>query len=113
MAEGRSERLDRVGKPSPGGSRDRTRSGQGTEALYSTSPQATPTSPVQIVCERCDVERGIGLLDTVRLLLPVAIVRPLARRVWTRCPACERYSWLRVRQGQALRALLDRTPWRA
>lgn len=108
MADGRSERLDRI--RGPDAARSRHRDHDGKEALYSTSPGAAPTSPVLVVCERCDVEKGIGLLDAVRLLRPPVFVNPASGRMWAKCPTCERRSWLRVRKGQALRALLDRDP---
>ena len=106
----RSSRFDRIGAPDPQRARDRDEAGK--EALYSTSPRAEPTSPVLVICERCDVERGLSLAESVRLLLPPVLVRPFAKRIWTRCPTCERYAWLRVRQGQALRAYLGQSPWR-
>lgn len=84
----------------------------GKEALYSTAPSAAPTSPVQVLCRRCDVEAGITLGAFVRLLRPPVLWNPVTRRLWTRCPTCGRRTWLRVRQGQALRALLDRRPLR-
>lgn len=113
MADGppRSPRLDRVAPPA-GARRPDRRDGRGKEALYSTSPSAAPTSAVLVVCERCDVETGLSLREAVGLVLRPAIVRPLARRIWSRCPACGRCSWLRFRQGQALRSLLGRLPGR-
>lgn len=109
MAErspGRSERLDRVTRPDAGRTRDRDE--QGKEALYSTSPKAAPSEPVLVVCERCDIERGIGFGEALRLLKPPFFYNPASRRLWARCPTCERRSWLHVRSGQALRAFLDR-----
>lgn len=98
--------FDRVRKPDPGSSRHRAR--EGKEALYSTAPTAAPSSQVLVVCERCDVESGVSVVDAVRMLMPPFLWNPLSGRLWARCPACDRRSWLRVRKGQALRALLDR-----
>lgn len=103
---GRSERLDRVQPPDV--SRPRERDHEGKEALYSTSPKAAPSEPVLVVCTRCDVERGLGLVDAAKLLRPPVFYNPASGRLWARCPTCERRSWLRVRAGQALRAFLVR-----
>jgi hypothetical protein len=105
---GRSGRFDRVAKPEPGASRHRSH--EGKEALYSTAPGAAPSSQVLVVCERCDIEKGISLLRSITLLKPPVLFNPVNKKLWARCPACERRSWLRVRKGQALRALLDRNP---
>lgn len=102
----RSERLDRVQKPDPGDSRHRSR--EGKEALYSTAPSAAPSSQVLVVCERCDVERGLSIVDALKMLKPPFLWNPVTGRLWARCPACGRRSRLRVRQGQALRAILQR-----
>lgn len=111
MAEGqRSERFDRVAKPDPTLVRDRDRAGK--EALYSTAPSAAPTSQVLVDCVRCGVESGLSLVATVRLLAPPMLWNPATGTLWARCPACRRRSRLRVRKGQALRALLDRRPGR-
>jgi hypothetical protein len=104
----RSERLDRVRAPDPRVPRQRDVAGK--EALYSTAPSAAPSSQVQVLCRRCDVEAGVSVVGFVRLLRPPVLWNPLTRRLWTRCPTCDRRSWLKVRQGQALRALLDRGP---
>jgi hypothetical protein len=104
----RSERLDRVRAPDPRAPRQRDVAGK--EALYSTAPSAAPSSQVQVLCRRCDVEAGVSVVGFVRLLRPPVLWNPLTRRLWTRCPTCDRRSWLKVRQGQALRALLDRGP---
>jgi hypothetical protein len=101
-----SERFDRVARPAPGGRADRDHSGK--EALYSTAPSAPPSSQVLVVCERCDVETGLSVVETARLLVPPVLWNPVTGRLWARCPACDRRSKLRVRQGQALRALLHR-----
>lgn len=102
----RSARFDRVQRPDPGVNRPRTRDGK--EALYSTAPTAAPSSQVLVVCERCDVETGVSILDAVRMLVPPFLWNPVTGRLWARCPACRQRSCLRVRQGQALRALFDR-----
>lgn len=90
----------------------RPRDAVGKEALYSTAPSAAPSSQVQVLCRRCDVEAGISVVALAKLLRPPVLWNPLTRRLWARCPTCGRRSWLRVRQGQALRALLDRNPLR-
>ena len=102
----RNARFDRVQRPDPGAPRTRTRDGK--EALYSTAPTAAPSSQVLVVCERCDVESGVSVLDAVRMLVPPFLWNPLTRRLWARCPACGHRACLRVRMGQALRAFLDR-----
>lgn len=106
----RSARLDRVGAPDP--RRPRSRDAVGKEALYSTAPSATPTSPIQVRCGRCDVETGVSVLGFGRLLKPPVLWNPVNGRFWTRCPTCGRRTWLYVRQGQALRALLAYRPLR-
>jgi hypothetical protein len=104
----RSDRLDRVSRPD--GSRHRPH--EGKEALYSTAPTAAPSSQVLLVCRRCDVESGLSLVELASLAVPPFVWNPLTGFLWARCPACERRSRLYVRKGQALRALLDRTPRR-
>jgi hypothetical protein len=104
----RSERLDRVRPPDP--RTPRARDVVGKEALYSTAPSAAPSSQVQVLCRKCDVEAGVSVVGFVKLLRPPVLWNPVTRRLWTRCPTCDRRSWLKVRQGQALRALLDRRP---
>lgn len=99
-------RFDRVAPPRFTGRL--VRDGQGKEALYSTAPGAPPTAHLQVVCERCDVESGLRSLTALRLFMPPLLYGPFRRRLWARCPACQRRSWLRVRWGQALRALLGR-----
>lgn len=107
----RSPRLDRVGTPRPA-TASRPRDAEGKEALYSTAPSAAPTSQIQVLCRRCDVEAGLSVVALIKLLRPPVLWNPVTGRLWTRCPTCGRRSWLRVRQGQALRALLDRNPLR-
>lgn len=107
----RSARLDRVRAPGPPGARSRDAAGK--EALYSTAPSATPTSQLLVHCRRCDVEAGVSVVGFARQLIPPPVlVNPINRRVFARCPTCQRRSWLTVRQGQQLRALLDRKPTR-
>ena len=106
----RSPRLDRVASRDP--VTPRSRDAAGKEALYSTAPSAAPSSQVQVLCRRCDVEAGLSVVAFTKLLRPPVLWNPVSRRVWARCPTCGRRSWLRVRQGQALRALLDRNPLR-
>lgn len=98
-----SPRLDRVHRPAT--SSPRPRDAVGKEALYSTAPSATPSSPIQVLCRRCDVEAGVSVGGFVRLLKPPVLWNPVTGRLWTRCPTCDRRTWLRLRQGQALRAL--------
>jgi hypothetical protein len=102
----RVEKFDRVRKPAGGSAAGRD--ARGKEALYSTAPGAEPSAQVLVACTRCDVESGINVLELARALTPPVAWNPLTRKVWARCPSCERRSWLRVRKGQALRALLDR-----
>ena len=108
MGEGTSPRLDRVAKPDP--RRPRQRSQQGKEALYSTAPGAQPAHPLLVACNRCDVQRGVGLAESLTMLRPPFLLNPVNRHLWARCPTCHRRAWLRVRMGSALRVLLDRTP---
>jgi hypothetical protein len=103
---GTSARFDRI-TPSASGT-PRARDVAGKEALYSTAPSAAPPSQVLVSCRRCDVETGVSVLGLVRTLRPPVLWNPLARTVWARCPTCGKRSWLKVRKGQALRALLDR-----
>lgn len=90
------------------GASDGRRDGLGKEALYSTSPASAPTSQVELRCRRCSVPFGLSVLGVAKLLTPPFLWDPFRRRLWTRCPACERRSWIEVRAGQALRVLLDR-----
>lgn len=105
-AEGRLPRFDRVSKPTARPAHDRDQ--QGKEALYSTAPGAAASSQVLVVCTRCDIESGVSVLELVRLARPPMFWNPVNGRLYARCPACGRRSWLRVRKGQVLRALLDR-----
>jgi hypothetical protein len=105
-----SPRLDRVQRPRPDA--PRRRDVVGKEALYSTAPTAAPTSPIQVRCRRCDVETGVSVGGFLRLLRPPILWNPVSGRLWTRCPTCDERSWLQVRQGQALRALLAARPSR-
>ncbi len=99
-------KFDRVTKPAPRPTGDRDQHGK--EALYSTAPSAEPSSQVLMVCERCDIESGVSIVETIKLMAPPVLWNPLTGKLWARCPACERRSWLRLRKGQVLRALLDR-----
>jgi hypothetical protein len=103
-----SAAFDRITPPRPQASS--RRDGLGKEALYSTAPSAAPTTQVDLHCRRCDVRFGQSVLGCCRLLRPPFLVDPLRRRLWTRCPACDRYAWIDVAAGQALRVL--RTPRR-
>lgn len=104
---GRNERFDRVARPCPGAPR---RDASGKEALYSTAPTAAPTRPLQVTCRRCGVTSGLTLRDALGLFRPPMLANPLTGTMWTRCPACDRRSWLDGSPGQALRAVLDRRP---
>ena len=103
---GTSSDFDRISRPRPGARGDRD--GLGKEALYSTAPSAAPTTQVELSCRRCGVRFGRSLLGLTKLLVPPFLFDPIRRRLWTRCPACDRLAWLDVRPGQALRVLLDR-----
>lgn len=103
-------KFDRVRPPASRSAADRDQ--RGKEALYSTAPGAEPSSQVLLGCQRCDVESGVNVLEFVRTLVPPIAWNPLTRRLWARCPSCDRRAWLRVRKGQALRAFLDRDPGR-
>lgn len=102
--------FDRIGRPRATRTDGRDRLGK--EALYSTAPTAAPTRPVDARCGRCGVHLGLTLVEFARLLVPPFLLDPLHRRLWTRCPVCDRYAWLELHTGQALRALLDRDPQR-
>ncbi len=82
----------------------------GTEALYSTAPDATPTAHVELRCRRCDTRFGSSLVGLARLLVPPFLADPVRRRLWARCPACARRAWLDVEAGQKLRIWIDRRP---
>jgi hypothetical protein len=84
----------------------------GKEALYSTAPSAAKTSQVLLRCRRCDVETGVSVVGFLRTLTVPVLWNPLLRTLYARCPTCDRRSWLHVRKGQQLRALLDRRPTR-
>lgn len=107
-AGSRVSKFDRVSAPNP--TRSSTRDRDGKVALYSTAPEAAPSSPVMIICERCDVEKGLDVKQLPALIKPPFLWNPISGKLWTRCPTCGHRSWLRVRKGQALRALLDRQP---
>ncbi len=97
-------RFDRVRPPRPDQLRDRDQAGK--EALYSTAPTAPKEAQVLVVCPKCDVETGLTLWQSKRLLRPPLVALPHKREVWSRCPACRRRSWLHVRLGPSLRGLL-------
>ena len=101
-----SSRFDRVRRPDPGEVRERDRTG--TEALYSTAPSSRRSSPVEVRCERCDAQVGLSPVEALRLLRPPWVFNPISRRLWARCPACSRRSWLVVTAGPTLRMLLQR-----
>lgn len=100
-------RFDRVARPSGAG---RVRDAAGKQAIYSTAPDASPSTLGLVICERCDIEAGIDLRDVPAMLWPPPVVfNPLTRKLLARCPSCRTKAWLSVRQGQALRALLLRS----
>lgn len=102
---GTSDKFDRVRRPDPV-RRAKRDAHAGKEALYSTAPAAPPSSQLLVICSRCDVESGINLWDARKIFAPPFLVaNPLSGRVFGRCPACEHRAWLRIRTGQALRAL--------
>ncbi len=103
---GTSQAFDRISRPRPGTRAERD--GLGKEALYSTAPSAAPTTQVELRCRRCDVPFGRSVVGLAKLFVPPFLIDPIRRRLWTRCPACDRLAWLEVRPGQALRVLLDR-----
>lgn len=97
-------KFDRVRRPDP---RGRTvRDLQGKEALYSTAPGAPKEAAVLVVCGRCDLETGLSLMETRKLMTVPMLATPHNRRVWARCPACRHRAWLHVRFGPGLRAFL-------
>ncbi len=103
---GAAARFDRVRRPDPATPRDRDASGK--EALYSTSPAARAPSPVEVRCPRCGVHLGVSVRRSIGLLRPPWLLNPVTRRLWARCPACDRRAWLEVRAGPSLRAMLER-----
>jgi hypothetical protein len=103
-----SSAFDRVPRPEAHVTRERDRHGK--EALYSTAPGSRRTSPIEVHCQRCDARVGLSMGEALRLLRPPWFANPLARCLWTRCPACSRRSWLGVTAGPSLRLLLQRPP---
>lgn len=75
---------------------------RGKRAIYSVDPEANPTPAVIVACRRCGVERGMTARGSVSLLRPPWLADPFRRRLWTRCPTCERRSWLDVRLGPGI-----------
>ncbi|MFP4635831.1 MAG: hypothetical protein ACLFRD_08220 [Nitriliruptoraceae bacterium] len=104
-----SSSFDRIAPPGPTrAARHRGRDRQGKEALYSTSPVAAPSRPVDARCRRCGARLSLTVGDLARLLVPPFVVDPFRRRLCSRCPACDHYAWLELRTGQALQVLLER-----
>lgn len=97
-----SPAFDRITRP---GERPGRRDGLGKEALYTTAPSAAPTTQVQLRCRRCDVPFGRSVLGLLLLCRPPCLIDPIRRRLWTRCPACERHAWVEVAAGPVLRTL--------
>ena len=104
--DGRSERLDRVGRP--GG---RPRSAEGKEALFSTAPTAPETSQLEVFCKRCGSVSGVDLIELPRMLVPPFLWNPASGFLWGRCPSCRHRARLQVSTGQALRALYEMMPF--
>ena len=104
--DGRSDRLGRVshGRPRP-------RTADGKEALFSTSPLAPETSQLTVDCRRCGAQTGIDLAEVPQLLVPPFLWNPASGVLWGRCPACRHRARLRIRTGQALRAVYDMLPF--
>lgn len=103
---GTSDRFDRVGGP-----RQRPRSAEGKEALFSTSPLAPETSQLDVECRRCGALTGVDLIEVPKLLVPPFLWNPATGMLWGRCPACRHRARLHVRTGQALMALYDMLPF--
>ncbi|MFN2556997.1 MAG: hypothetical protein ABR592_09015 [Nitriliruptorales bacterium] len=95
-----SSHFDRVLPPDP--LRPRTRKLRGKRALYSVDPEANPTPLLIVRCHHCEVERGLTLAESRRLLRPPWLVDPCRRRLWTRCPTCRRRTWLQVHLGPGI-----------
>lgn len=75
---------------------------QGKRALYSVDPEANPTPLLIVRCGHCEVERGLTARDLLRLLRPPWLFNPCRRTLWTRCPTCQRHTWLQVRLGPGI-----------
>lgn len=104
--DGRSDRLDRVGRPRTG-----PRPADGKEALFSTAPTSPDTSQLDVFCKRCGTSSGVDLIELPRLLVPPFLWNPATGVLWGRCPACMHRARLQVRTGQALRALYEMLPF--
>lgn len=104
--EGRSDRLDRVGRPRGG-----PRSPDGKEALFSTAPTSPETSQLEVFCRRCGTTSGVDLVEVPRMLVPPFLWNPASGLFWGRCPACRHRARLQIRTGQALRALYEMLPF--
>lgn len=104
----RDPRFDRVSRPEPRSASQRD--GTGKEALYTTSPEAAPTAPVTIHCERCGTQRPMKVADLLSLVRPPAFINPLRSRgrLWARCPNCEKRSYLHFHVAGTLGAYLNR-----
>lgn len=100
---------DRLGRVRPG--QRRPRQADGKEALFSTSPLAPQASQLDLDCRRCGAQTGVDLVDVPKLLVPPFLWNPATGVLWGRCPACRHRARLRIRTGQALRALYDMLPF--
>lgn len=99
-ADATSAKFDRVTPPDP--MRPRRSDLQGKRALYSVDPEANPIPLLIVRCDRCEVERGLTASHLPRLLRPPWLLNPCGRTLWTRCPACQRRTWLHVRLGPGI-----------
>ena len=92
--------FDRVNAPDP----TRLRRGelQGKRALFSVDVEANPTAAVLVSCGRCAVELGMTTREAAGLFKPPFVANPVSRKLWTRCPSCDRWSWLRLRLGPGI-----------
>lgn len=97
-----SGRLDRVGQQGR-----RARAADGKEALFSTAPTAPQPPQVEVRCQRCGSQSGVGVQALPGLLMPPSVWNPISGFLWGRCPSCRHRARLDVRTGQALRAMSD------
>ena len=72
----------------------------GKRALFSVAetPQTTAFGSMTIDCSRCGAQSVLSPLQGVRAAVPSVHV-PFLRRdhpSYLRCPACERFSWVRL-----------------
>jgi uncharacterized protein with PIN domain len=96
--------LDRVrprtAKASPSASATEIRDADGKRALFSVaeSEPAPAFGSVTIECGSCHERSVLSPMQGLRAVVP-SIHLPVVRREhpsWLRCPACGRFSWVRV-----------------